>query len=262
MAAAALALLASCASGPVIDRGHSASTHGSRVHFIILHYTWENWEDTLRVLTEGPVSSHYLVRDAPVRIYQLVDESRSAFHAGESAWRGRSWLNASSIGIEIVNLGNRLADQGIDWQPYPDAQIDAVIELVRDIVERHGVRPQNILGHSDVAPQRKLDPGPAFPWVRLAEAGLIPWPDPAEVATRQSVHARALPSVDWFQARLAEHGFMVPRSGELDDATRRVIAAFQMKYRPARYDGTPDAQTAALLEVMLACEAERRCVAQ
>jgi len=246
--------LAGCAAAPPVDRSHTAVSQGSRVQYVILHFTWDDWENSLAILTEGRVSSHYLIRDEPVRVYQLVDESRRAFHAGESAWRGQTQLNAASIGIEIVNAGNRLADRGIDWQPYPERQIDVVIELVRDVMQRHGVRPENVLGHSDVAPLRKLDPGPRFPWQRLAEAGLIVWPDPGQVAARRAVFERALPDAGWFQDRLAAHGFAIEPTGELDDATRRILAAFQMKYRPARYDGAPDAETAALLDVLTAPE--------
>jgi N-acetylmuramoyl-L-alanine amidase len=105
------------------------------------------------------------------------------------------------------------------------------------------------VGHSDIAPQRKQDPGAAFPWQRLVEAGLVPWPDAAQVATAQTRYTGAVPTVAWFQEKLAAHGFEVPRNGELDDATRRVIVSFQMKYRPASWDGEPDAETAALLDV-------------
>jgi N-acetylmuramoyl-L-alanine amidase len=159
-------------------------------------------------------------------------------------------LNAASIGIEIVNAGDSLAAQGVPWQEYPGAQVDAVVALVKDIVARHGIRPDRILGHSDIAPQRKSDPGPMFPWKRLADAGLIPWPDPARVAVRRAQYEASLPGIGWFQARLEAHGFDVPGTGQYDEATRRVIAAFQMKYRPARHDGVPDAETAAILDVI------------
>jgi N-acetylmuramoyl-L-alanine amidase len=245
------ALLAACAGGPHIDRTYSAVSQGSRVQYVILHFTWEDWPTSLEILSRGPVSSHYLVRDDPVRIYRLVDESRRAFHAGRSSWRGRSNLNSASIGIEIVNGGNRAdADGNVVWQPYPDAQIDAVVRLVEWIVARHDVPPQNVLGHSDIAPLRRLDPGPLFPWRRLAEAGLIPWPDENLVAERLAVYQGELPPIPWFQQKLAEHGFEIEQTGELDDATRRVIAAFQMKYRPARHDGEPDAETAAMLDAI------------
>ena len=130
------------------------------------------------------------------------------------------------------------------------AQIDAVIGLVRDIAQRHEIAPHRILGHSDIAPQRKTDPGPRFPWSRLAAEGLVPWPNEAVVREAMTRHVAALPAVGWFQEKLAQHGFEVARHGELDEATRRVIAAFQMKYRPAKYDGEPDAETAALLEAV------------
>jgi N-acetylmuramoyl-L-alanine amidase len=250
-AAIAAVLIAGCASGPPIDRSYTAVSQGSRVQYVILHFTWEDWPTSLDILTRGHVSSHYLVRDEPVRIYRLVDESRRAYHAGQGAWRGRSNINSASIGIEIVNGGNRHGeDGGTVWHPYPEAQIDAVVRLVEWIVARHDVPPQNVLGHSDIAPLRKLDPGPQFPWRRLAEAGLILWPDEGRVTERLPVYQADLPPVAWFQQKLAEHGFEVAQSGELDDDTRRVIAAFQMKYRPARHDGDPDAETAAMLDVL------------
>lgn len=212
----------------------------------MLHYTDLDFADSLRVLTRGRVSSHYLIDIDPPTIYRLVDESRLAWHAGRSSWLGQTELNASSIGIEIVNAGHAGDPRG-EYAPFPDAQIEAVIKLVKDIARRHAVAPHRIVGHSDIAPQRKSDPGPLFPWRRLAEEGLVPWPDAARVASAQESYLALLPEVAWFQAELARHGFEVPRHGELDDATRNVISAFQMKYRPARYDGLPDAETAALL---------------
>ncbi len=137
------------------------------------------------------------------------------------------------------------------WEEYPQAQMDLVLELVKDIVRRHQIRPDRVVGHSDIAPQRKVDPGPKFPWKRLADAGLIAWPDATEVARRRSAFEQALPDIAWFQEKLAQHGFAVPRNGGLDEATVRVLSAFQMKYRPARFDGMPDAHTAALLDVLV-----------
>jgi N-acetylmuramoyl-L-alanine amidase len=110
--------------------------------------------------------------------------------------------------------------------------------------------PGSIIAHSDVAPQRKVDPGPLFPWRRLADAGLMVWPDAQAVTRQQALFSPSLPTVAWFQAQLARQGYEVPRDGELTEATRKVLAAFQMKYRPARYDGEPDAETAALLQVL------------
>ena len=245
----AACLLAGCAAGPPIDTTYRSSGHESRVQFVVIHFTSEGFAPSLKILTEGPVSSHYLVNDAPPTIYRLVEEDRRAWHAGLSSWQGNTNLNSSSIGIEIVNTGfDRVTGT---WAEYPEPQLRAVIELVQDIVRRHKIRPDRIVGHSDIAPQRKVDPGPKFPWKRLADVGLIPWPDAARVAQRRMSYETALPDVAWFQQVLRRHGFEVPSTGELDAATRRVISAFQMKYRPAAHDGTPDAETAALLDVLV-----------
>ncbi len=235
--------------GPyTISEQYAAQSQDSRVQYIVLHYTETDFAKSLDILTHGPVSSHYLVDANPPRIYRLVPEDRRAWHAGTSFWQGQTGLNASSIGIEIVNDGNRGHLEG-PFAPWDPAQIEAVVALVKDIAARHGVQPHHIVGHSDIAPQRKQDPGAAFPWQTLVAAGLVPWPDETQVAAAQTRFSGAVPSVGWFQEKLAAHGFEVPRNGELDDATRRVIISFQMKYRPARWDGEPDAETAAWLEV-------------
>ncbi|KFX70794.1 N-acetylmuramoyl-L-alanine amidase [Pseudomonas taeanensis MS-3] len=245
-----LIVLAGCVSGPRIDTTHTARGQSSRVQYIILHYTSTDLPRSLRLLTEQEVSSHYLIGDAPATIYRLVDENRRAWHAGDSQWQGRTWLNGNSIGIELVNQGYRDTPEGRVWQPYSQAQIEALIVLLKDIMQRHQLAPGSIIGHSDVAPQRKVDPGPLFPWRRLAEAGLMAWPDAQAVARQQALFNPSLPTVAWFQAQLARQGYEVPSDGELTEATRNVLAAFQMKYRPARYDGEPDAETAALLQVL------------
>jgi N-acetylmuramoyl-L-alanine amidase len=242
-------LLAGCAA-PYIDTTHESVSQDSRVQFLILHYTHEDFPTSLKLLTEGNVSSHYLVNDNPPTIYRLVDENRRAYHAGVSYWKGATQLNASSIGIEIVNRGYDDTPAGRVWYDYPQEQIDAVIALVRKIVKDHDIRPERILGHSDIAPGRKVDPGPRFPWKQLAEAGLIPWPDANSVAMRKAVFEQQLPDVAWFQQKLARHGFAVPLHGELDERTKDTVAAFQMKYRQMRFDGIPDAETAALLDIL------------
>lgn len=239
--------------GRSIDTRYQSPNHDSRVRYLVIHFTQLDFDRSVKALTRAEggrrVSSHYLVGEDPPTIYRLVDEDRRAWHAGQSFWRGDTQLNASSIGIEIVNLGDDKAP-GLNFADYPAAQIDAVVSLVRDIATRHAIAPHRILGHSDIAPQRKTDPGPKFPWRRLAEEGLIPWPDMTAVEAVRTAHENNLPAVSWFQQQLDAVGFEVPRHGELDEPTRRVIANFQMKYRPARFDGAPDAETAALLEIM------------
>ena len=258
LCAVAALLLAGCAAGPRLDNTYTSRNQDSRAQYLVIHFTAEGFESALSTLTQGDgrVSSHYLVRDDPPTIYKLVDEDRRAWHAGASSWNGQTQLNAASIGIEIVNRGD--AGGGGDprmpgtlkFVPYPEAQIEAVLALVRDIIKRHRIRPDRVVGHSDIAPQRKVDPGPLCPWKRLADEGLVLWPDAADVARRLPAFVQEVPDVAWFQDRLAKHGFAVPQNGSLDQATVRVISAFQMKYRPARYDGMPDAETAAMLDVL------------
>ena len=247
-------LLSGCATVAKIDSTYTATSQDSRVQYLIIHFTTVDFPRSLQVLTQGPVSSHYLVSEreggTPAKVYQLVDENRRAFHAGVSSWKGATALNASSIGIEIVNLGGRRGPNGLVFADFEPEQIDRVVELVRDIVARHQIKPDRILGHSDIAPTRKNDPGPKFPWKRLADAGLILWPEASAVAERKAAFEMALPSVSWYQEKLAKHGFTLPATGEQDKLTTDVISAFQQKYRPARFDGLPDAETAAILEVL------------
>ena len=252
-ATATALLLGACATTPLhIDTQHESAIQASRVQFLILHYTVADFEDSLDILTgtRRGVSVHYLVSEDPVQVYRLVDESRLARHAGESYWNGMTTLNASSIGIEIVNPGYVDKPEGRVYAPYPQAQIDTVIQLSKDIVARHGIAPGHVLGHADIAPGRKQDPGPMFPWKQLADAGLVPWPDADQVAARLTLYqSQPVPDAAWFQQRLAKVGYRVPQTGEWDRATRNVLSTFQMKYRPANIDGEPDTETAAYLDV-------------
>lgn len=253
LALACAALLAGCAApdGSValkIDRSIQAVSHSSRASVVVIHYTATSAALSLEILSQRNVSSHYLITDdEPPRIYQLVDESRRAWHAGQSEWYGRSDLNASSIGVEIVNSGP--AEGG--WQPYSESQIEALAVLLKDIVARHQIHARNVVGHSDVAPQRKQDPGPAFPWKRLADAGLGRWYDEAKAARLTlQYHSKGLPPMAAIQEKLRHAGYAAPDTGTLDTATRRVLRAFQMHYRPARHDGEPDAETVAILDAL------------
>jgi N-acetylmuramoyl-L-alanine amidase len=248
------ALLTGCAqrypAGLELDRSIHAVSQDSRVRFIVIHYTAAGDTASLLTLSRGDVSAHYLLTDTrPVRIYQLVPEDRNAWHAGDSSWYGHTSINNASIGIEIVNRGDeRTGDGTLRWAPYTEGQIRAAMVLIRDIARRHDVRPENIVGHSDVAPQRKVDPGPLFPWRRLAMAGLGRWYDEqAAQGLTAFFDKNGVPDAAWFQAQLKRVGYAVPLSGAYDAETMRVIAAFQMHYRPARCDGMPDAETAAIL---------------
>ena len=244
-------MLAGCAGPLRIDSSISAKSQESRAQFLILHYTAIDLPTSLKVLSTQGVSSHYLLGDdSKATLYRLVDESQTAHHAGLSEWRGRTYLNPSSIGIEIVNLGYKETPEGREYIAFPQTQIDKLILLIKDITARHKIKPENILGHSEIAPQRKPDPGPRFPWKQLADAGLIPWPDSQQVALKQTEFEQQLPDIVWFQQRLLQHGYATPQTGLLDDATRNVVKSFQTRYRQEKFDGMPDAATAAILDVL------------
>ena len=253
LASLLIALLAGCAApGPRIDTSLSAKSQSSRAKFVVIHYTVSNLAQSIKILTEQTVSAHYLLTDElEPRAYHLVDETRQANHAGVSHWKNYTLLNGSSIGIEIVNPGFTVGADGVrTWYPFPQAQIDQLILLLKQIVAKHQIPIDNIIGHSDIAPGRKQDPGPMFPWFQLAQAGLVTWPDAARVTAVRPQFDAQLPEVAWFQKRLAQHGYATPQTGELDTATKNVLISFQMKYRPAIIDGTPDAETAALLDAL------------
>jgi N-acetylmuramoyl-L-alanine amidase len=249
-------LMAGCASvspeGPRLDHTLTATAQSERIKYVIVHYTVSDLPRSIKTLAQGTqVSSHYLLTDTnPPFFYTLVDENRQSNHAGYSSWKIYNQLNSASIGIEIVNPGFTETPQGRVYAPFQQAQIDQLIVLLKDIVKRRNIPFGNILGHNDIAPQRKQDPGPMFPWKQLADAGLIPWPEASRVAARLPGFQQQLPEVAWFQRKLAEVGYAVPQNGELDQATRNVISVFQTKYRPSLYDGTPDAETAAQLDVL------------
>ncbi|AOJ86943.1 N-acetylmuramoyl-L-alanine amidase [Burkholderia sp. MSMB0856] len=261
---AILGLLAACTSPSLVGRGTyyadtSLQARGadSRIRFLVMHYTESDEAKSLRTLTGDSVSAHYVVPPQPriehgmPVVYQLVPESKRAWHAGISEWQGTTELNAASIGIENVNRGP-LDPQNRTWQPYPPEQVDALIRLSKDIVARYGIPPTRVVGHSDIAPQRKIDPGPLFPWHALAQAGVGAWPDDATVAARLGGRdPHALVDVRELQLKLARYGYDVPTDGVLDARTQRVFAAFQMHFRPSDYAGNPDAGTDAIAQALL-----------
>ncbi len=149
---------------------------GKKIKYLILHYTGvESGFEALRLLQGGDkdhqVSAHYMV-DEDGSISRIVAEEMRAWHAGKSYWEGETDINSCSIGIEIQNAGHEFG-----LPAFPEAQIDAVIELCREIMARHKILPCHVIAHSDVAPERKQDPGELFPWKKLAEAGIGQWPE-------------------------------------------------------------------------------------
>lgn len=260
-AALSLLMLAGCAAptshtpsnSPLqIDTSLNAIAQRSRVDIIVVHYTHASLPRSIWLLTRSLVSAHYLVTDEqPPRIYRLVDETQSAWHAGDSEWQGKTALNARSIGIEIVHPGWEPNLEGKRGPNYPDEQIAIVASLIKDIATRHDVAPHNIVGHSDVAPTRKQDPGPSFPWRELAMQGIGRWFDEAAALAQQAhIEQSGLPDARWTQQELKRIGYPISLTGEWDQDTRTVLSAFQMHYRPDKVDGVLDAQTASILAVM------------
>jgi len=221
----------------------------ARIDILLLHYTgMQTAAEAFARLTgrEAKVSSHYFV-DEDGRIDQLVPEARRAWHAGEASWRGAVDINARSIGIEIVNPGHQYG-----YRDFPDAQIDAVIALCRDILARRHIRRDRVLGHSDVAPARKDDPGEKFPWARLAAAGVGLWVEPSPIVGGRTLSANDKGTdVEQLQKQLARFGYGLEVSRFYDDKTRSVVTAFQRHFRPARVDGLADPSTVETLRRLL-----------
>ena len=243
--AAAAFLLAACAGAPR-RRTYSAASQDSRIQFIVLHFTSTDFPESLAVLTQGRVSAHYLVRDDPVIVYRLVDDRRRAWHAGESAWEGNTQLNSASIGIEIVNRGDR---DGA-WQDYPPAQVDAVVALVKRSRPQVRCEARSHRGTQRHRAAAQARSGAALPWKRLADVGLAEWPAADLVAVKRPAYEAVKPDAEWFQQRLACVGYPIERTGRFDEQTRRVLSAFQMHFRPAEFSGTPDGESAAILDAL------------
>jgi N-acetylmuramoyl-L-alanine amidase len=221
---------------------HDARPAGQAVDILLLHYTgMESATEALDRLCDptARVSAHHCI-DEDGTVYRLVDQARRAWHAGQSCWAGETDINARSIGIELVNPGHEFG-----YRAFPAPQMTALIALARDILARHPIPPERVLGHSDVAPLRKQDPGELFDWAGLAAHGIGLWPQPV-------VPPAANPEVSEVQRQLARYGYAVPLHGMLDDETRAVVTAFQRHFRPAAVTGEPDAETAARLPSLLA----------
>jgi N-acetylmuramoyl-L-alanine amidase len=217
---------------------------------ILLHYTgMPDAEGALgRLCTPGTdVSAHYVVLEDG-RVVQCVQEAKRAWHAGASFWAGEEDINSCSIGIEIVNRGH-------DWgyPDFPSRQIAAVIALCRGILLRRNVLPQRVLGHSDVAPARKQDPGEKFPWHLLANSGVGHWVHPAPIVPGDVLKSGAGgDDVRDLQQALKRYGYGIEASGKYDAATAEVVTAFQRHFRPAKVDGIADRSTLQTLRALLA----------
>lgn len=262
----AITLLTSCAQpAKFIDRGNyivkvipNKQEKNDCVKYLVMHYTALDDERSFKVLTGGKVSSHYLIPTHPSRIdgkpvvISLVDEGQIAWHAGVSQWKEATSLNHCSIGIEIVNLGYRDNGKFRSWYPYTADQITTIAVVMKDIIDRHEIEPQNVLGHSDIAPQRKVDPGPLFPWERFANQDIGAWPDKKTVKIYLAGRDPFEPvDIANFQRLLQQYGYETPTNGVLDNKTQKVVKAFQAHFRASRANGIPDAQSEAILKALI-----------
>lgn len=233
-----------------IDKTYNSKGQDYRQKFIILHYTAVNREGSLKALTEREVSSHYLVTDVEGEpIYSLVDDDRRAWHAGSSSWKGRTNINDSSIGIEIVNLGNVRGE----FEPYKEHQIKDVATLLTYLVNKYEVDPRGILAHSDIAPNRKSDPGPLFPWERLyKEYNLGIWYDEDIKIKYENMlmNNTLIYTILDAQNEFKNFGYGIETTGVMDKQTSNVIKAFQYRFRPSKYDGNLDNETYAILKAL------------
>lgn len=219
---------------------------------VVLHYTgMPTGQGALERMCDpaAKVAAHYMVEEDG-RVFRLVPEERRAWHAGVSHWRGERDINAVSIGVEIVNPGHEWG-----YRPFPDHQIEAVIGLLDAIRGRWDIPDGRILGHSDVAPARKEDPGELFPWRRLAEAGHGLWfePEPERIAALGAPLGPGDEGAGVFvlQAGLHRLGYDLPPSGSYDETTAKVVTAFQRHWRQDRVDGVADGETRARLVGLL-----------
>ena len=204
------------------------------VSMVVLHYTEMEREAALQRLTDpgAKVSAHYFISEEG-EVVRLVDEDKRAWHAGASYWRGHKDVNSASVGIELDNPGH-----GLGYRAFADAQIEALVPLLHDIVRRHDIPRANVVGHSDVAPARKMDPGELFPWNRLAEYRLcLPRPEKLELGDPFSNDGS-------FYLALERFGYDITEG-------RKAVEAFQRRWRPERIDGEIDGEVRAILFQLL-----------
>ena len=236
---------------PMIERQSANFDDRARaIDMLVLHYTgMTSAEAALHHMCDlaAKVSAHYLVDEAGA-VYALVPEDKRAWHAGVASWAGVTDINSCSIGIEIANPGHELG-----YPAFPEAQMAALGGLAGDILARHSIPARRVLGHSDVAPTRKRDPGERFDWRRLAREGIGAWPD--KLAARAASPGFSLgdggEGVGELQKSLARFGYAVAADGTYGEVTEAVITAFQRHWRPATVDGIADGQTRTILRALL-----------
>ena len=278
----ACVFLTSCTSNTLpVEEMHSKN-YGQRIKFLIMHYTAEDYQGSLQELVhKSKVSSHYLIPeshdksylDDELKVLKLVNENERAWHAGSSYWQGRRAVNDQSIGIDIVNLpmcerlpneqteltqrkallNNKLTPNKMCFFPdYDPKQIELLIELSKEILKRNpDISPTNIIGHSDISPQRKSDPGPRFPWYQLYQAGIGAWYEQKTVLNYWQLFDGQMPNIGIIQQALHSYGYDIQETGELDSQTQAVLHAFQTHFVPWKITDRADEQTVATLFALL-----------
>jgi len=259
--------LPGCSGQGLVDA--PSGNQNGRVRYLVIHNNSEDFATSLALLTEpsdNPVSSHYLIPEPGdpgyperrLRPYRLVPEARRAWHAGQSYWAGEESLNDHSIGIELVNQAYCIdaededADKLCFFPDFAEPQLELLFDLVADIVRRNpDIQPTRIVGHADIAPGRKVDPGPRFPWQRLYRLGYGAWYDDETVQTYWRSFSDSLPPLALLQRALHEYGYRIEATGCADRQTRAAVRAFQMHFRPMLTSGEFDAETAAVLFALL-----------
>jgi N-acetylmuramoyl-L-alanine amidase len=252
-----------------------SKNYSQRIKILVMHYTAIDYQESVRALVdEGGLSSHYLIpeRNDPsypnenLKVIQLVEESGRAWHAGNSYWQGREDLNDQSIGIEIVNIPKCMRDsvatkgQRRENSPericvFPDydpKQIELLIALTKDILNRNpDISPTAVVGHSDIAPTRKNDPGPRFPWYQLYQAGIGAWYNNDDLEKYWQMFNDSPVSVGLMQRALKIYGYGITETGVADNATFDTLSAFQMHFLPWSVNGKLDSKTAATLFALI-----------
>lgn len=243
--------------GYQLDTCHQAQAAYPRIKVLVIHYTADDFDSSLATLTDKNVSSHYLIPSVPPlhrgkpRIWQLVPEQDLAWHAGISFWRGATRINDTSIGIELENRGWQKSAGDKYFAPFEPAQIQALIPLAKDIIARYDIKPQNVVAHADIAPQRKDDPGPLFPWRALAAQGIGAWPDAQRVNFYLAGRTPHTPvEMASLLDLLSRYGYEVKPEMTAREQ-QRVVMAFQMHFRPTLWNGVADAETQAIAEALL-----------
>ncbi|MEC9415466.1 MAG: N-acetylmuramoyl-L-alanine amidase [Pseudomonadota bacterium] len=267
----AVIFLTACSPYKIVDV--PSVNQNSRIDYIVIHATSQDFEKALNTLTKNstyPVSSHYLIPNAreknyldyfskELAVYRLVDEVGRAWHAGVSSWSDEVSLNDRSIGIEVVNEFHcdndaKQSDEPsidfltCDFLPYPAEQIDLLKVLLLDILDRYpDINPVDVVGHADIAPSRKSDPGPYFPWKELYESGIGAWYDQPTYAKYNHLFNQGMPSIEIMQRALIAYGYPLEETGIIDEQTRFAIRAFQLHFRSSDYSGKMDAESLAIL---------------